>query len=107
MLDDLSDVLTRQTKEIEALKARLSQSDNRIAELEAGCPPRRTRSRRITECGRSVPNRRGRSIGPPVLRQLYGLGIQPIYTQAPSRMKNSPVASSVRRGPGGGPERWK
>lgn len=38
MLDDLSEVLTRQTKEIEALKARLSQSDNRIAELEAGLP---------------------------------------------------------------------
>ena len=38
MLDDLSEVLTRQTKEIEELKARLSQSDNRIAELEAGLP---------------------------------------------------------------------
>ncbi len=38
MLDDLSEVLTRQTREIEALKARLSQSDNRIAELEAGLP---------------------------------------------------------------------
>ena len=38
MLDDLSEVLTRQTKEIEALKARLSASDNRIAELEAGLP---------------------------------------------------------------------
>ena len=38
MLDDLSEVLTRETREIEALKARLSQSDNRIAELEAGLP---------------------------------------------------------------------
>lgn len=38
MLDDLSEVLTRQTREIEALKARLSQSDGRIAELEAGLP---------------------------------------------------------------------
>jgi len=38
MLDDLSEVLTRQTREIEALKARLSQSDNRISELEAGLP---------------------------------------------------------------------
>ena len=38
MLDDLSEVLTRQTKEIEALKTRLSQSDGRIAELEAGLP---------------------------------------------------------------------
>ena len=38
MLDDLSEVLTRQTKDIEALKARLSASDNRIAELEAGLP---------------------------------------------------------------------
>ncbi|WP_440957351.1 SlyX family protein [Oceanicaulis sp. LC35] len=38
MLDDLSEVLTRQTREIEALKARLSQSDTRISELEAGLP---------------------------------------------------------------------
>lgn len=38
ILDDLSAVLTRQTKEIEALKTRLGQSDGRIAELEAGLP---------------------------------------------------------------------
>jgi len=38
MLDDLSDVLTRQTREIEWLKKRLEHSDNRIAELESGLP---------------------------------------------------------------------
>lgn len=38
MLDDLSDVLAQQTKDIDRLRKRLEQSDDRIAELEAGLP---------------------------------------------------------------------
>jgi SlyX protein len=35
VIDDLSDVLARQTREIDQLKARLMQADSKIAELEA------------------------------------------------------------------------
>ena len=38
-LDDLSDVIARQTRELEGLKAHLRQSESRIAELEAGLSP--------------------------------------------------------------------
>lgn len=38
MIEDLSEALALQQKDIERLKARLSASDNRLAELEAGLP---------------------------------------------------------------------
>lgn len=38
VIDDLSDALALQQKDIERLKARLRASDDRIAELEAGVP---------------------------------------------------------------------
>lgn len=37
-IDDLSQALALQQKDIERLKARLVASDDRIAELEAGAP---------------------------------------------------------------------
>lgn len=38
VIDDLSEALALQQKDIERFKARLAASDNRIAELEAGLP---------------------------------------------------------------------
>jgi len=38
VIEDLSEALAMQHKDIERLKARLAASDNRIAELEAGIP---------------------------------------------------------------------
>ncbi len=39
LIDELSEALALQQKDIERLKARLLQSDDRIAELEAGLTP--------------------------------------------------------------------
>ncbi|MBI1264637.1 MAG: SlyX protein [Alphaproteobacteria bacterium] len=39
VIDDLSEALALQQKDIERLRARLMQSDDRIAELEAGLAP--------------------------------------------------------------------
>jgi SlyX protein len=39
VIDDLSEALALQQKDIERLKARLMQSDSRISELEAGLAP--------------------------------------------------------------------
>ncbi len=38
VIEDLSEALALQQKDIERLKARLAASDTRIAELEAGLP---------------------------------------------------------------------
>ncbi|MEO1039443.1 MAG: SlyX family protein [Pseudomonadota bacterium] len=38
MLEELSEVMASQQKDIERLRARLTRSDDRIAELEAGLP---------------------------------------------------------------------
>lgn len=38
MIDELSEALALQQKDIERLKAQLHRSDDRIAELEAGLP---------------------------------------------------------------------
>jgi SlyX protein len=38
VIEDLSDAIALQQKDIERLKARLLRSDDRIAELEAGLP---------------------------------------------------------------------
>jgi len=38
IIEDLSEVMTRQQKEIDRLKARLHASDDRIAGLESGLP---------------------------------------------------------------------
>ena len=38
VIEDLSDALARQQKDLDRLKARLEASDARIAELEAGQP---------------------------------------------------------------------
>jgi SlyX protein len=38
LIDELSEALALQQKDIERLKSRLMQSDDRIADLEAGLP---------------------------------------------------------------------